>query len=93
MIEDVFPFWMETLPILRMLNLRLNKFCGDLDKFTSRYPFPSLLDINTADNDHLSIKHFQRPVIIDFSGNKFVGSVPILGANNSFYFFSNNRFT
>ncbi|XP_030523650.2 receptor-like protein 43 [Rhodamnia argentea] len=81
-INDTFPFWMESLPMLEILNQDSKRLQGPLDKFVSEFPFPSLFEINLAHkglSDHLSTKPFQS-------------ASPIPGAWTRFYSLSNNMF-
>ncbi|KAL7109227.1 hypothetical protein ACP275_06G162500 [Erythranthe tilingii] len=60
-IRDVFPYWMETLPELRVLVLRSNRFHGDFlvsSKSYSKVPFLSLQ-------------------VFDISNNEFAGALPV----------------
>ncbi|KAH6769108.1 hypothetical protein C2S51_014444 [Perilla frutescens var. frutescens] len=50
-IQDIFPFWMETLSELRVLVLRSNRFNGTmLSAPTTRHPFPKLQGLDASHN-------------------------------------------
>ncbi|KAL8027234.1 hypothetical protein ABFX02_14G082100 [Erythranthe guttata] len=52
-IQDTFPFWIETLPVLRVLVLRFNRFYGTifLDPKTTSISFPSLQVFDISHNE------------------------------------------
>ncbi|XP_042013360.1 receptor-like protein 36 isoform X2 [Salvia splendens] len=66
-IRDVFPFWMETLPQLRVLVLRSNKFNGAMSLAASYS--------NTE-------RSFPKLQVLDISHNAFVGILPDRYINN-----------
>ncbi|XP_042012449.1 receptor-like protein 9DC3 [Salvia splendens] len=59
-IQDAFPFWMETLPQLRLLVLRSNKFNGTM----------------SVDSNSNTEQPFPKLQVLDVSQNAFVGPLP-----------------
>ncbi|XP_060675427.1 receptor like protein 22-like isoform X2 [Ziziphus jujuba] len=51
MINDTFPQWLESLPMLQVLVLRCNKFHGSIDTLSViRFPFPKLRIMDLSNN-------------------------------------------
>ncbi|KAF3435120.1 hypothetical protein FNV43_RR22207 [Rhamnella rubrinervis] len=50
MINDTFPHWLESLPVLQVLILRSNKFHGSVPNPTVRFPFQKLRILDLSHN-------------------------------------------
>ncbi|KAM3344757.1 hypothetical protein P3S68_024466 [Capsicum galapagoense] len=81
-LNDTFPLWLGTQPMLKVLSMRSNKLHGSIRNLTTENMFPQLLILA------LSYNGFEREIVrilflyttVNLSNNKFEGSVPsILG--------------
>ncbi|XP_042012454.1 receptor-like protein Cf-9 homolog [Salvia splendens] len=89
-IRDVFPVWMETLPLLRIYILRLNKFDGAiLGSSNTENPFPKLQVLDVSHNVFVGslpdryFKHFRGMIdskenYTDDEENLFVESISLI---------------
>ena len=62
-IEDTFPHWLPTLPYLKVLVLRANKFHGPVAIFKTKHGFPSLKIFDISSNN------FSGPIPEDYIQN------------------------
>ncbi|XP_019158227.1 PREDICTED: receptor-like protein 12 [Ipomoea nil] len=91
MISDTFPFWLNTLPSLKVLILRNNMFFGQslsamamggenksqssLFEEHKRY-YQDSVTITCKGKDMVLVKIFTLYVVLDLSNNKFYGNIP-----------------
>ncbi|MBA0756609.1 hypothetical protein Gogos_021354 [Gossypium gossypioides] len=80
-INDTFPYWVGTLPNLKVLVLRSNRFHGDMQNFNGTFSFSSLRMIDLSRNEftgHIPPELFEnlksmKDIPVDKSGPKYMG--------------------
>ncbi|PPS05821.1 hypothetical protein GOBAR_AA14810 [Gossypium barbadense] len=60
MVHDTFPFWLEKLPSLKVLVLRVNRFYGTISKIDTEHGFLELRILDIGSN------HFSGDLSIEF---------------------------
>ncbi|KAL7193630.1 hypothetical protein ACSBR2_025271 [Camellia fascicularis] len=70
-IDDTFPYWLETLPMLQALVLQSNKFHGPLGTFKTKFPIPKLRIFDLFHNEFCGLlptkyfDHFKAGIDLD----------------------------
>ncbi|XWS09186.1 hypothetical protein CRYUN_Cryun40dG0064200 [Craigia yunnanensis] len=84
MVHDTFPFWLEKLPFLKVIVLRVNRFYGAINFSEGGNAVPMLRILDLASNDFsaslaqfLALGNLNDLESLDLSRNKLSGKIPL----------------
>ncbi|KAJ0113563.1 hypothetical protein Patl1_03529 [Pistacia atlantica] len=87
MINDTFPHWLGSLPELKVVVLKSNKFHGPIEYSTARFPFTKLQILDLSHNQFtgpLPIRYFEKSEAM-MRGDKGSPEVDYMGAYSGLY--------